>query len=170
MGVSIFVPINLQSHRKWLPNIMCYKGTVYVYACVDEHRHVLRKEEKVLETTIESSCSIQTVNCPKWKFLERTYNWIPCNFGFRVLQSSETICSPPHKNFLLSWPTRPRSYTKYCRKLREAGKVRSGLPWWRTHQLVVQCQTLSPDSTRQTKQDKMCLGINTSVPIHIHMQ
>lgn len=47
-------------------------------------------------------------------------------------------------------PVRPQPYTKYCRQLRNAGSERGGLPQGRAaaHQMVVQCQTVSPENTQ----------------------
>lgn len=48
-------------------------------------------------------------------------------------------------------PMVPQPYTKHRKQLRNAGRRIGGLPWGRTHQLIIQCQIVSPENlhTRQ---------------------
>ena len=70
-----------------------------------------------------------------------------------------------------SKPVWPQPYTKTHSQLRNAESGRDSLPQERTHGLVVQYQTVSPESTHRSNitQSRLYLGIFIYTPTYMHV-
>ena len=61
---------------------------------------------------------------------------------------------------------RPQPYAKSYRQLQKAGSARGGLPQRRAHQLVVQCQMVSPENIQKSNTTQTSQVIFWNTPVY----